>query len=423
MKKEVIFLIFLIVSMPISYAEVIDIPWIASKDSEEGADPIEEGGGVKKFIYAGNNIVASIKGSSVDYYHRGVLSNRLTTDSNGDKENEFKSLPFGQKVVNSGVDHPFTGKEEDESSLYYFGARYYDDNLGRFTGVDPVEENHPYTYVRNNPLNLIDPNGEEIYGGQNYEIDYPWGDGTVMQFGTIGSNAPWYHLHEQLYVGAYNLASAVSNLGLTTLALPDVALASVMRDDLDREAFWMSTMVLAWQGRAMGAFMTDGSMMSKSHGIHSTRVNRAMMRAGHGFVGHDAGSRGKTTLGFKLIDEAAYYVNRYAPIRNFMGKRFRVPGRWFKSYHSDKTGHHLPESLMKAARAGELSPAQRQRYAAEATIDVIESTMTRSGKIYSEAAADYVQGPFSPVYNKAVELAGKDYVHSIIDDIPRLLAD
>ena len=87
------------------------------------------------------------------------MSNRIITNSDGYRVGKFKSLPFGQKIENSGVDYPFTGKEEDESSLYYFGARYYDDNLGRFVSVDPVAENHPYSYVRSNPMNRIDPSG------------------------------------------------------------------------------------------------------------------------------------------------------------------------------------------------------------------------------------------------------------------------
>jgi len=52
----------------------------------------------------------------------------------------------------------FTGKELDEE-LYYFNARYYDPNLGRFTSVDPVKDNLPYVYVNNNPMNFIDPTG------------------------------------------------------------------------------------------------------------------------------------------------------------------------------------------------------------------------------------------------------------------------
>ena len=52
---------------------------------------------------------------------------------------EFKSLPFGEEILNT-ADNKFTltGKELD-SELYYFGARYYDVNTGRFTSVDPVK--------------------------------------------------------------------------------------------------------------------------------------------------------------------------------------------------------------------------------------------------------------------------------------------
>jgi RHS repeat-associated protein len=158
MKKGVILLLLLAVCMPISYAKIIDIPGIASEQTKE-PEPLRDDSGVKKFVYAGGNAVASIKDSEIEYHHRGRLSNRLTTDYSGSLGKKFKSLPFGQKIENTGVDYPFTGKEEDESSLYYFGARYYDDNLGRFTSVDPVKENHPYSYVDNNPMNFVDPSG------------------------------------------------------------------------------------------------------------------------------------------------------------------------------------------------------------------------------------------------------------------------
>jgi len=152
MKKEVILLVFFI-CIPISYAEVIDIP-------ETGMPPGSEGRfGTTRFVYAGNDIVASIHDSYTRYFHRDRLSNRLLTGSVDEDIRMFKSLPFGQEIENQEISYPFTGKEEDESSLYYFGARYYDDNLGRFTGADPVLENHAYSYVRNNPMNLIDPTG------------------------------------------------------------------------------------------------------------------------------------------------------------------------------------------------------------------------------------------------------------------------
>jgi RHS repeat-associated protein len=162
MKSLVIFTILLIICMPISYAKVIDVPGV-KEDSEDSSEPLRDSVGVKKFIYAGSSIIASVEGSEIKYYHKDRLSNRVVTDSSGNKVGEFLSLPFGQKVENSGVDYPFTGKEEDESSLYYFGARYYDDNLGRFISVDPIADNLPYAYVENNPMNKIDPNGMESW--------------------------------------------------------------------------------------------------------------------------------------------------------------------------------------------------------------------------------------------------------------------
>ncbi len=65
----------------------------------------------------------------------------------------------------------FTGKERDaETGLDYFGARYYSGAQGRFTSPDPKlfpdavydpQSWNKYGYVRNNPLRLVDPDGED----------------------------------------------------------------------------------------------------------------------------------------------------------------------------------------------------------------------------------------------------------------------
>ena len=61
----------------------------------------------------------------------------------------------------------FTGHELDkETGLYYAGARYYDPKISIWLSVDPLAEKYPnispYTYVANNPINAIDPDGREI---------------------------------------------------------------------------------------------------------------------------------------------------------------------------------------------------------------------------------------------------------------------
>lgn len=59
--------------------------------------------------------------------------------------------------------HQYTGQEkEPDLDLYYYGARFYDPNIGRFLAVDPKREfNNAYSYVGNRPLFFVDANGEE----------------------------------------------------------------------------------------------------------------------------------------------------------------------------------------------------------------------------------------------------------------------
>ena len=80
--------------------------------------------------------------------------------------------PYGStsyQAVRSKTETPkryrYTGKERDEESgLYYHGARYYACWLGRWTSCDPkgmVDGVSVYVYVRNNPVNITDPTGKE----------------------------------------------------------------------------------------------------------------------------------------------------------------------------------------------------------------------------------------------------------------------
>jgi len=72
----------------------------------------------------------------------------------------------------------FSGKErDDETGLYYFGARYYAAWLGRWTSSDPggfVSGLNLFKFCRNNPIIFYDPNGmkDVIYKlGKEYEQD------------------------------------------------------------------------------------------------------------------------------------------------------------------------------------------------------------------------------------------------------------
>jgi RHS repeat-associated protein len=88
--------------------------------------------------------------------------------------------PYGNtsfQAVRSRTETPkryrYTGKERDEESgLYYQGARYYAAWLGRWTGCDPagtVDGLSLYVYVRDDPLRLKDPSG--MQGNHDDEND------------------------------------------------------------------------------------------------------------------------------------------------------------------------------------------------------------------------------------------------------------
>ena len=62
----------------------------------------------------------------------------------------------------------FSAKEKDsETGFSYFGSRYYSSDLSIWLSVDPMSDKYPslspYVYCANNPIKLVDPNGEEWY--------------------------------------------------------------------------------------------------------------------------------------------------------------------------------------------------------------------------------------------------------------------
>ena len=88
--------------------------------------------------------------------------------------------------IASSVDEKFTGQKRDnETGLDYFGARYMSAPMGRFMSPDPsmlstVKANpqtwNRYTYVLNNPMKYVDPNGELWTASGNADDPYSWVD-------------------------------------------------------------------------------------------------------------------------------------------------------------------------------------------------------------------------------------------------------
>ena len=90
--------------------------------------------------------------------------------------------------------HTFSAKEKDtETGLSYFGSRYYSSDLSIWLSVDPMSDKYPslspYVYCANNPIKLLDPDGEEMMDNQ-YKWEY---NQTTHELKYVGDDGGKYH--------------------------------------------------------------------------------------------------------------------------------------------------------------------------------------------------------------------------------------
>ncbi|MEE1085327.1 MAG: RHS repeat-associated core domain-containing protein [Paludibacteraceae bacterium] len=79
-------------------------------------------------------------------------------------------IPYGEVFVEErnnsfSTNYLFNAKELDnETGLYYYGARYLDPTGAMWLSVDPMWEKYvgmsPYNYCMGNLVKLVDPDGE-----------------------------------------------------------------------------------------------------------------------------------------------------------------------------------------------------------------------------------------------------------------------
>ena len=122
------------------------------------------------------------------YYHPDHLGSvSVVSNHKGEPYERVEYLPFGELWIEETdpatgyIPFRFTSKEYDEETgLYYYGARYYEPRLSRWMSADPAgfalinpmgEDGKPragysvieaanwYAYVSNNPVKYVDPTG------------------------------------------------------------------------------------------------------------------------------------------------------------------------------------------------------------------------------------------------------------------------
>ena len=106
------------------------------------------------------------------FYHSDHLgSTSYITDDKANITQYDAYLPYGELLVdehNSSEELPykFNGKQfDEETGLYYYGARYMNPMASIWYGVDPLAEKYPnvngYCYTMDNPIKYLDPNGKQ----------------------------------------------------------------------------------------------------------------------------------------------------------------------------------------------------------------------------------------------------------------------
>jgi RHS repeat-associated protein len=112
--------------------------------------------------------LAMLRSSATSFYHADGLDSVTSLSSGaGSLAQTYTFDSFGKQTASSGsLVNPFqyTGRESDsETGLYYYRARYYDPNTGRFLSEDPIRFKggtvNFYAYVDGDPTTQTDPSG------------------------------------------------------------------------------------------------------------------------------------------------------------------------------------------------------------------------------------------------------------------------
>ncbi|MEI6767268.1 MAG: RHS repeat-associated core domain-containing protein, partial [Bacteroidota bacterium] len=168
----------------------IKVPEASQKsDSEENNEKGKEE--QKKFGFDQNKKIAIIETKTIEsgdpvspleiairyQYSNHLGSSCLELDESADIISYEEYHPFGTTSYRAGRTetevslkrYKYVGKERDEESgLYYYGARYYADWLCRFISVDPMAHKFPqwspYCAFGDDPIGNIDPDGMYFFG-------------------------------------------------------------------------------------------------------------------------------------------------------------------------------------------------------------------------------------------------------------------
>jgi RHS repeat-associated protein len=139
-----------------------------------------------------DEIYGKLASTGATSYLRDALGSTIAvSNSSAATTSSYAYSSYGSTVITGTADSPFqyTARENDAASnLYYYRARYYSPQLGRFISEDPIGLNggiNAYEYASGNPIDLRDPLGLWTIGDpiSDQWFDYSVGVADGLSFG------------------------------------------------------------------------------------------------------------------------------------------------------------------------------------------------------------------------------------------------
>jgi RHS repeat-associated protein len=193
------------------------------------------------------------------FFHPDHLgSSNYITNFVGEVSQHMEYFAFGETFIEEHKNshnspYKFNGKElDEESGLYYYGARYLDMRTSIWLSVDPKATKFPsyspYIYCFNNPLNLTDPDGRE---------PVPWN--IIRQFQGI-KPSQWWTYQGVTVPSSFNKAALYNTKNLNAGAYQSVgqrndyyAWAQSQADAKGYNSKWFGAAELVTNLNAVGA--------------------------------------------------------------------------------------------------------------------------------------------------------------------------
>jgi RHS repeat-associated protein len=153
---------------PTGYAQVLE------EDDYNSSGPLA----ARQYVY-GLELLSrwDVNTRAAHYYvYDGHGSVRALTDANGNVTDTYDYDAFGNLLHSTGTtpnNYLFAGEQFDpDLNLYYNRARYLNTSTGRFWTMDAFEGDHEsplslhrYLYAVADPVNRVDPGGNDSYAG------------------------------------------------------------------------------------------------------------------------------------------------------------------------------------------------------------------------------------------------------------------